>query len=325
MRRREALSGLVLMTAAPRLFAQAARKLTVAVLIPFPETDAESQLRRAAFASGLEKLGWRDGHNLRLEVRHGVGDAQLRQQIGELATLNPAVLLVQSNQALSIAREQNSAITTVFVAVSDPVGSGYVASLSRPGGNTTGFTNFEPQTGGKWLQILKELAPRIESVSLLLNPTISANLELARSAEAAAVSLGIVATSVASRDAAALDKALAGLAGKSNAGIVVLPNPTNTLQQKKIIEFAALHRLPAIYPFSYYARNGGLASYGVDIKEMFRQAAAYVDRILKGAAVAELPVQQPTKYELVINQRTARALGLNVPGSLRVRSDEVIE
>jgi len=209
--------------------------------------------------------------------------------------------------------------------VSDPVGSGFVASLSRPGGNTTGFTNFEPQTGGKWLQILKELAPRIESVSMLLNPTIAANLELARSVEAAATSLRIVATPVAAGDAMALETAIAGLAGKPHAGIVVLPNPTNTLHQRKIIDSAAHHRLPAIYPFSYYAKNGGLVAYGVDIKEMFRQAAAYVDRILRGTLAAELPVQQPTKYELVINLRTARALGLNVPGALLVRAHEVLE
>jgi putative ABC transport system substrate-binding protein len=325
MRRRDALSGLLIVCAAPRSFAQAVRKLTVAILIPFPETDGESQNRRAVFTSSLEKLGWQEGHNLRLEVRYAVGDAQLRRQAGELAALNPAVLLVQSNQALSVAREQNSAITTVFVAVSDPVGSGFVASLSRPGGNTTGFTNFEPQTGGKWLQILKELAPRIESVSMLLNPTIAANLELARSVGAAAASLRIVATPVAAGDGTALEKAIAGLAGKPHAGIVVLPNPTNTLYQRKIIDSAAHHRLPAIYPFSYFAKNGGLVAYGVDIKEMFRQAAAYVDRILRGTMAAELPVQQPTKYELVINLRTARALGLNVPGVMLMRAHEVIE
>lgn len=325
MRRRDALAGLLMVCAAPPSFAQAVRKRTVGVLIPFPETDGESQIRRAVFASGLEKLGWREGHNLQLEVRHAVGDAQLRRQTGELAALNPDVLLVQSNQALAAVRAQSVAIPTVFVAVSDPVGSGFVASLSRPDGNTTGFTNFEPGTGGKWLQILKEVAPRIESVGMLLNPTIAANLELARSVEAAAASLGIVATPIAAGDGAALEKAIAELAGKAHAGIVVLPNPTNTLYQRQIIDSAARHRLPAVFPFSYYGRNGGLVAYGVDIKEMFRQAATYVDRILRGSKAAELPVQQPTRYELVINLRTARALGLSVPGALLVRADEVIE
>jgi putative ABC transport system substrate-binding protein len=326
MKRRRALGAMLALLGAPlAVFAQAPRKVTVAVLIPFPETDAESLRRRAAFTSGLEKLGWREGHNLRFEVRYAVGDAQLRLRVAELVALGPAVMLVQSNQALAIARQQNSAIPTVFVAVSDPVGSGFVANLARPGGNATGFTNFDPEMGAKWLQVLRELAPHVEKVTLLLNPTIAANRELARSVEVAAVSLGLDATPVAAGDGAALEQAIAGLAGDRRAGIVVLPNPTNTTYQKQIIEAAARHRLPAIYPFPYYAKNGGLVAYGVNINEMFRLAAAYVDRILRGAKPAELPVQQPTKYELVINLRTARALGLSVPGTLLVRADEVIE
>lgn len=325
MRRRDALSGLLILCAAPHSVAQAARKATVGVLIPFPETEQESRDRLAVFASSLDKLGWREGHNLQLEVRHGVGDAQLRRHVGELVALNPAVLLIQSNQVLAIAREQGVGIATVFVAVSDPVGSNFVASLARPGSNVTGFTNFDPETGGKWLQVLKELAPRIESASMPLNPTIAANLELARSVEAGAASLGVAAKRLAAGDGPALEQAIAGLATDPRAGIVVLPNPTNTLYQKQIIEAAARHRLPAIYPFPYYARNGGLVAYGIDIKDVFRQAAAYVDRILRGAKAADLPVQQPVKYELVINLRTARALGLSVPGALLVRAHTVIE
>jgi putative ABC transport system substrate-binding protein len=319
------LAAVLVVGAAPRAFAQAVRKATVGVLIPFPDTDAEARDRHAVFATSLDKLGWREGDNLRLEVRHAVGDAQLRRQVTELAALNPAVLLIQSNQALAIARDQNLAIPTVFVSVSDPVGSGFVASLARPGGHTTGFTNFEPGTGGKWLQVLKELAPRIQSVTMLLNPTIAANRELARSVEAAAATLGIVATRVAAGDGPALEKALAGLVADPRAGIVVLPSPTNALHQKQVIDAAARHRLPAIYPFPYYARNGGLIAYGLDIKEVFRQAAGYVDRILRGTRAGELPVQQPTKYELVINLRTARALGLTVPAALLVRANELIE
>jgi putative ABC transport system substrate-binding protein len=296
----------------------------VAVLIPFPEADAESRIRLAAFTSGLEKLGWREGHNLRLEARYAVGDAQLRRQAGELAALDPAVILIQSNQALAVARQQNIAIPTVFVAVSDPVGSGFAASLSRPGGNATGFANFAPEMGAKWLQVLRELAPHVEKVIVLLNPTIAANRELARSVETAAVALGVGVTSVASGDGA-LDQAIVGLAGDRRTGIVVMPNPTNTTYRRQIIDAAARHRLPAIYPFPYFAKDGGLVAYGLDIKEMFRLAAAYVDRILRGARPAELPVQQPTKYELVINQRAARALGLSVPATLLVLADEVIE
>ena len=297
----------------------------MAVLIPNPETDVESLRRRATLTSRLEKLGWRDGHNLRLELRHAVGDAALARQAGELAALNPDVLLIQSNQALAIVREQGIAVPIVFVAVSDPVGSGFVASLARPGGNITGFTNFEPGTGGKWLQVLKEVAPRIESVALLLNPIIAANRELARSVESAAASLAIATTVVAAVDAAALEQAIAALPGELRSGMVVLPNPTNALYQRQIIDSAARRRLPAIYPFAYFAKNGGLVAYGVDINDMFGQAAAYVDRILRGTKAGELPVQQPTKYELVINLRTARSLGLNVPGPLLARADEVIE
>jgi putative ABC transport system substrate-binding protein len=325
VKRRDALAGFLIACTAPRSFAQVARKVTVGVLLPNPETDVESLRRRATFTSRLEKLGWRDGHNLRLELRHAVGDAQLARQAGELAALSPDVMLIQSNQALAIAREQGIAIPIVFVAVSDPVGSGFVASLARPGGNITGFTNFEPGTGGKWLQILKDLAPRIESVAMLLNTTIAANRELARSVEAAAASLGIATTVVTAIDAAALEQAIVVLPGELRSGMLVLPNPTNALYQREIIDSAARRRLPAIYPFAYFARNGGLVAYGVDINEMFGQAAAYVDRILRGTKAGELPVQQPTKYELVINLRIARSLGLNVPGPLLARADEVIE
>jgi len=275
------------------------------------------------FKSGLEALGWRDA-NLRLEVRYGAGDAALRAQAAELAALQPDVMLVQSNQALAIAREAKVAAPTVFVAVSDPVGGGFVANLARPGGNSTGFTNFAPEMGAKWLQVLRELAPRIKRVGLLLNPGIAANVELARTAEAAAAALDIGATPIVSGDAA-LEQALAALARPGHAGLIVLPNPTNTNTQKQIIEATARHRLPAIYPFPYYAKNGGLVAYGIDIKEMFRLAAAYVDRILRGAKPAELPVQQPTKYELVINLRAARALGLGVPPALLARVDELVE
>ena len=323
--RREALSALLMFCAWPQALAQPARKAMVAVLIPFAESDAESRRRRAAFASALAALGWREGQNLRLEVRYGVGDAPLRRHAAELAALKPDVMLVQSNQALALVRQENAAIPIVFVAVSDPVGSGFVAHLARPGGNSTGFTNFAPEMGAKWLQVLKELAPRVERVGLLLNPDITANVELARAAEAAATPLGMRVTPIVSGDGTALEQALAALAGNGRAGVIVLPNPTNTSNQKQIIEAVARHGLPAIYPFPYYARNGGLAAYGVDILEMFRLAGPYVDRILKGAKPAELPVQQPTKYELLINLPAARALGLALPPALRARADELIE
>lgn len=325
MRRREALAALLTLCASPYAFAQSARKATVAVLIPFPDTDAESRVRRGIFAQAMEGLGWREGQNLRLEVRFASGDEQLRRHALELGALDPDVLLVQSNQALAIVRQQKIAVPIVFVAVSDPVGSGFVANLARPGGNSTGFTNFAPEMGGKWLQVLKELAPRVQRVGLLLNPSISANRELARAAEAAAAPLGIGVTQIAAGDGPSLERAIVALAGDGRAGIIVLPNPANTSNQKHIIEAAERSRVPAIYPFPYYARNGGLAAYGIDVGEMFRLAGSYVDRILRGTKPGELPVQQPTKYQLVINLRSARALGIAVPAALRARVDEVIE
>ena len=325
MNRREALPALLALCAAPLALGQTTRSPRVAVLIAFPETDPEIRVRLAAFVNGLQKLGWREGHNLRLDVRHAVGDAELQRAAAELAALGPAVMFVQTNLALAAVRKQNIAIPTVFVAVSDPVGSGFVATLARPGGNITGFANFAPEMGAKWLQVLRELSPRIDRVVLLLNPVIAANRELAASAESAAAALGMTVTAVASGDDAALESAIAGLADKRRAGVVVLPNPANTQNQKLIIEAAARHRLPAIYPFAYYARNGGLVAYAIDLEEQFRLAAAYVDRILRGAKPAELPVQQPTKYQLIINLRSARAIDLVVPAALLARADEVIE
>ena len=325
MPRRDALATLLLVCASPRAFAQATRTARVAVLVPFPETDAESRVRRGIFAKALQGLGWREGRNLRLEVRYGAGDEQLRRHAAELAALQPDVLLVQSNQALAIVRQQKGSAPIVFVAVSDPVGSGFVNDLARPGGNATGFTNFAPEMGGKWLQVLRELAPRVERVGLLINPSIAANRELARAAEAAAAPLGVAMTTIASGDGPAVEQAIDALAAGGRAGLIVLPNPTNTNHQKHIIQAAERHRVPAVYPFPYYARNGGLAAYGIDIGEMFRLAGSYVDRILRGAKPGDLPVQQPTKYELVINQRAARALGLAVPPAMLARVDELIE
>jgi putative ABC transport system substrate-binding protein len=325
VKRRDALSGLLIACAAPSLLAQAGRTATVGVLIPTGETDAENAPRLAAFAAVLEKAGWRRGENLRIEVRHAVGDEQLRARLREFVALDPAVMLVQSNQALAIARAEKIATPIVFVAVADPVGSGFVANLARPGGNVTGFANFGTEAGGKWLQVLRQIAPRTRAIALLFNPTIAANRQLASSVETAATPLGIAVTNAPVTDSASLELASAALAGKRDWGLVVLPNPTNSQHRKQIIEAAARHRVPAVYPFSFFARDGGLVAYGVDIKALFESSAGYVDRILRGARAGDLPVQQPTKYELAINMATARALGLDVPVAQRSLADEVIE
>jgi putative tryptophan/tyrosine transport system substrate-binding protein len=323
VRRRGALAGLLAACAAPQAFAQSARK-TVAILFPLPESDAETASRKTAFVSGLRSLGWQEGRNLRLEVRHAVGDAELRRYVSELASLEPSVILIHSNLAMAAAHEQRIPTPTVFVAVSDPVGSGFVADLARPGSNVTGFTNYTPQSGGKWLEVLKEIAPRVESAIVIANSAIAANRELVRAVESAARSLGMVATSIAVSDGGAIASSIARIAG-DRTGLVVLPNPTTTSYYRQIIDAAARHAIPAIYPFAFFARSGGLAAYGVDLNDIYERAAAYVDRILRGAQAGDLPVQQPTKYQLLINLRTARVLGLTVPGALLVRADEVIE
>lgn len=324
MNRRQALPALLALCGTPLAWGQGVKRVTVGVLIAFPQTDEVMRPRLAAFADGLQKLGWREGQNLLLEVRHGRNAAEMQRQAGELAALNPAVMLVQTNLAVAAVRQQLT-VPTVFVAVSDPVGSGFVASLARPGGNMTGFANFAPEMGAKWLQVLREISPRLERIVLLLNPAIAANRDLGHSAASAAEAAGIGATTVTSGDDAALESAILNFIGKRRGGIIVFPNPANTAHQKQIIEIAARHKLPAIYPFEYYAKNGGLVAYGIDLKEQFRLAAEYVDRILRGAKPADLPVQQPDKYELIINQRTARALQLSVPGTLLARADEVIQ
>lgn len=320
----EALPALVVLCASPRASAQAARQVTVGALFAFSEADPMMRPRLAAFVNGLQKLGWREGENLRLEVRRAVGEAQFQQRAAELVALRPTVILVQTNQALAAVR-QRIAVPIVFVAVSDPVGSGFVESLARPGGNITGFANFAPEMGAKWLQMLREIAPRVQRVVLLFNPALSANRQLADSAAWAAAAAGMDIARIVSGDNTAFESALADFAGKRRGGIVVFPNPLNTQNQRQIIEAAARHRLPAIYPFAYYAKSGGLVAYGVDLEEQFHLAAAYVDRILRGAKPAELPVQQPDKYQLVINLRAARALELSVPAALLARADEVIE
>ena len=283
-------------------------------------------MRLAAFVNGLQKLGWRDGQNLRLEVRHAVGAAALERQAAELAALGPAVMLVQTNLALGVVRKQNVAAPIVFVAVSDPVGSGFVDEPGAPGRQRDGLRQFRAgdgrQVGGGAARAFA--APRAGHPAAQPRDSPPTRRWRARPSPRRRAA-GMAVTAVASGDGPAFEAAVAGFADGRRAGIIVMPNPANTQNQNQIIEAAARHRMPAIYPFAYYARNGGLVAYSIDLEEQFRLAAAYVDRILRGARPGELPVQQPTKYELVINQRSARALGLAVPAALRARVDERIE
>ena len=269
-----------------------------------------------AFREELQRLGWSDGHNLRIDMR--VSSA-------ELIAINPDVMVAENTPAVQDLQRHTRTIPIVFVGLGDPVLTGVVASLARPGGNATGFMNPEPSISGKWLELLKEIAPATTRVLVLLNANNVANLTRLRAIEASAPSLNVRVSSSAIRDAGEIEAAIYAMARESNAGLIVTPGPPNDGLRKTIFALAARHRLPGVYPYRYYTADGGLMSYGADRVDIWRRAASYVNRILKGEQPADLPVQAPTKYELVINLKTAKTLGLDLPPSVLARADEVIE
>ena len=303
----------------------------IGVLMPESEGDPESQARVVAFHRRLQELGWTVGRNLRIDYRWAMGWAtgdfeRTRVDAAELLRLAPDVILAVSSPVLATVQKATRTIPVVFVAVSEPVAQGFVQSLTHPGGNITGFTNLEPTFGGKWLELLKEIAPRVTRVAIMFNPNTAPNAALfSRSVEAAAQKLGVEPAEAAVQQLADCETVMSMLAREPGGGLIVLPDPFTAAQGRLIGELAARFQLPAIYPFRFMLVDGGLASYGVNIPDLFRQAASYVDRIFRGEKPADLPVQQPTKYELVINLKTAKALGLDVPHSLLARADEVIE
>ena len=328
MRRRDFIKGLGGSAVAWPLTAraQAGRVRRVGVLIPFPN-DSDPQVKEylLAFRQRLHELGWVEGRDIRLDYRFTGQDAErMRAGSAELIALAPDIIVVWANPAAAIVRKATQTIPIIFVVVSDPVGGGFVTNLAHPGGNITGFQNFETAIGGKWL-ILNEIAPGLRRVAFLHNPDISAHLAFVRSAEVASTSIGMTVTPIGVRNAADIEPALGAFAKESNGGLIVAPSPLHTTNQELIFALAAELRLPAIYPFRYFAEHGGLASYGFDTVEQHRGAASYVDRILKGEKPGDLPVQAPTKYLLVINLKTAKALGLNLSLQLQQRADEVIE
>jgi putative tryptophan/tyrosine transport system substrate-binding protein len=302
----------------------------VAVMVPGiaadPNSQAEMGTQLAAFRDQLAKLGWVDGRNLRIEIRHSNDDlSALQSSARDLAALKPDVLVVYSPPALAAAIEATKSIPIVFHTVPDPVGNGFVASLAHPGGNVTGFTNFEPSMAGKWVQFLKEVAPGIKTVAVLLNPAVNSHREFRAAAEAAEAALGIAAMSLAVTDPPQIGPAIDSLAGKEGCGLVVFPSNIVTANESLVITHTARQHLPTIYPASFFVTGGGLISYGPDERQQFRDAATYVARILKGEKPADLPIQAPTKFALTINLRTAMSLGLTVPPTLLATADEVIE
>ena len=287
--------------------------------------DLEGQARIAVFRQALQALGWTEGRNIQLIYRWSAGDAeQARRFAKELLDLRSDVILVNSTPVAAAVKDTVHRTPTVFVQVSDPVAAGVVQSLARPGGSLTGFTNFDPSTADKWLELLKQVAPSITRVAYLFNPNTAPHL-YARAVETAAPLFSVKPFPAAVHDVEEIEHTIEQISRESDSALLVLPDLFTATNRESIIALAARYRLPAVYPFRYFAADGGLMSYGTEVLETYRQAASYVDRILKGEKPRDLPVKQPTKFELVINLKTARALGLNVPRTLIARADEVIE
>jgi putative ABC transport system substrate-binding protein len=308
---------------------QRQRMRRVGALMSVSENDPEAQLRVAAFQDGLLEKGWEVGRNILVDYRWAGSDADLNRikaHAQELVALEPDLILASSTPILAAVNQQARAIPIVFVQVADPVGSGFVESLARPGGNLTGFTNFEFSMGGKWLSLLKEIAPTIQRATILFNPeTVGGGLRFLRVIQAAAPALTVQALEGPFRNPTDIDALFKSIANDANHGMLVVPDLSTTLNRQRIVELAAQYRIPAVYPYRFFVTIGGLISYGIVTADVFRQAASYVDRILKGEKPAELPVQAPVKFELVINLKAAKALGLRVPPAIFAIADEVIE
>src|SRR5262245_14190254 len=306
---------------------QGGRMRRIAVLMNASSDDADGQARVIAFVQALQELGWTDGRNARIDMRWGSGDAErYRRYAQELVALAPDVILAPTGAVVAALQRATRTVPIVFTSVIDPVGAGFVANLARPGGNMTGFAAFEYGISGKWwLALLKEIAPGIQRAAVRRDAAIAAGIGQLAAIQAVAPSLGVELSPLDLRSDSELERAVAEFARVPNGGVIVTAGPAANVHRERINALMVRHRLPAVYPFRYYVESGGLVGYGPDIISQYRPAAGYVDRILKGEKPADLPVQAPTKYELVINLKTARALGLEVPPTLLARADEVIE
>jgi putative tryptophan/tyrosine transport system substrate-binding protein len=327
MRRRDFFGVLGGAAAAWPMVAPAQERMRrIGVLTPFAADDAEGNARLTAFVQGLEQSGWTVGQNIRIDDRRGDGTAAtMRRYAAELVALAPDVILAASSTAIAPLLESTRTVPIVFAGVGDPVAGGYVDSLARPGGNATGFTVYEYSIGGKWLELLKEVAPHVTRVVVLRESSIAIGPGQFGAIQALAPSLGVELRPVDVRDANEIERNVGAFAQGSNGGMVVIGSSGTLFHRNLIIALAAKYRLPAIYNTRFWVTGGGLISYGPDYVDQYRRAAGYVDRILKGERPADMPVQAPTKYELDINLKTAKTLGLEVPQSLLARADEVIE
>jgi putative ABC transport system substrate-binding protein len=302
------------------------RMRRVGVLVNLASDDAEGQARLAAFHQGLQQLGWTVGRNVQIDYRWGAGDAdRIRKFATELVALAPDVILSTGSPSAAAFQQVTRTVPIVFVTVVDPVGSGFVDSLARPGGNITGFTLYEYSISGKWLQLLKEIAPGVTRAAVIRDPALASGGGQLGVIQAVAPSVGVEVTPLNVRDAGEIERAITAFARSPNGGLIVTASTLAGVHRDLIIALAARHKLPAVYAVRYIVVGGGLISYGPDTVDQYRRAASYVDRILKGEKPGELPVQAPTKYDLVINLKTAKALGLEIPPSVLARADEVIE
>jgi putative ABC transport system substrate-binding protein len=306
---------------------QSERVQRLGIMLVNAENDIEGQSRVAAFRNGLQDLGWIEGRNLRIDYRWSAASPERAEASAkELVALAPDAIVVNGTPALAAAHQATKHIPIVFILVVDPVGAGYVKSLAHPGGYITGFSSFEPEIGGKWLELLKQIAPKVRRVAGILDPDFQGFATVWRAIENLGSRFGLVITTLVFRTADDdIESAIASFAQPSDGALIVLPTAINNLHRARIISKAARYRLPAIYPFPLYATSGGLMSYGIDTLDVFRRGASYVDRILKGERPADLPIQAPVKFELIINLKTAKSLDLTIPPTLLATADQVIE
>ena len=297
----------------------------IAVLMDAPQND-RSRPRLAAFVQGLMDLGWSDGRNVRIDIRWGANNSESSRNLAaELLALDPDVVLTSGSPATAAMRQASATIPIVFALVTDPVGGGFIDSLARPGANVTGFTLFEYSIGGKWLELLMEISPGIKRVAVLRDASVAAGAGQFGAIQAAAPSLRVELRPLGVSDAAEIERAISAFNPRANDGMIVTASPLAAVHREQIISLATQHRLPSVFAYRHFVTAGGLVAYGPDLVYPFRRAASYVSRILKGEKPAELPVQAPTSYELAVNNRTAKALGLTIPPALLIRADEVIE
>ena len=305
---------------------QSDRMRRIGAFVSLGAGDAEGRARLTAFVQGLKELGWTDGGNVRIDTRWSAGDAERnRTHAAELVALAPDVILASGGTVVGLLQQATRTVPIVFTQVGDPVGAGFVETLARPGGNVTGFMNVEYGISAKWLELLKQIAPHLTRAAVLRDPTLIAGIGQLGAIQSVAPSFGVELRPVNVRDAGEIERAVAGFARESNSGLIVLSGALAVGHRELITTLALRNRLPAVYPARSFAVSGGLISYGPDSVDPHRRAAGYVDRILRGEKPADLPVQAPTKFELIINLKTAKALGLDVPPTLLARADEVIE